>query len=58
MKKINSYQYESIAKANLKRFIDVSITNKYAKDKKYKIIETERINSLGFTVTDYNIFEL
>jgi hypothetical protein len=58
MKKIQTHQYKEIALANLKRFRNVSETNKYAKGSKYDLIETNKKNSLGFKITEYNIIEL
>ena len=58
MRRISTYQYKSIAESNLRRFQEVAKTNSYAKGKKYAIIETEKTNSLGFNIIDYNIVEL
>jgi len=58
MKILRTHQYESIAKSWLNHFRSVAKTNKYAKGKKYDIVETERVNTLGFTIIDYNVIEL
>jgi len=58
MKKIQTHQYKEIALANLKRFRYVAKTNKYAKGSKYDLIETNKKNTLGFEITEYNIIEL
>lgn len=58
MKILRTHQYESVAKSWLNHFRLVARTNKYAKGKKYDILQTKRVNCLGFAVTDYNIVEL
>ena len=58
MKKIRSSSNKSIAESWLNYFRKVAITNRFAKGKKYDIIKTKKVNSLGFTITDYNIYEL
>jgi len=58
MKLIRKSQYKSIAESWLNNFEEVAKTNRFAKGKRYKIIESERINSLGFNVTDYNIYQV
>jgi len=58
MKIIRKHTYKSIAESWLKHFRKVAKTNKFAKGKEYDMVETEKINRLGFTVTYYNIVEL
>jgi hypothetical protein len=58
MKKIRSSTTKSVAESWLKHFRRVAMTNRFAKGKKYDIIKTKRLNSLGFTITDYTIIEL
>tara|TARA_R110002012_G_scaffold318989_1_gene538365 strand:- start:896 stop:1078 length:183 start_codon:yes stop_codon:yes gene_type:complete len=58
MKKIRQCTSEQVAKSWLTHFRKVAKTNRYAKGKEYDIIKTERVNSLGFTITDFKIIEL
>ena len=58
MKKIRSCTTKSVAESWLKHFRRIAITNRFAKGKKYDIIETKRLNSLGFKIIDYTIYEI
>ena len=58
MKKIRSSTTKSISENWLNHFRRVAMKNRFAKGKKYDIIETKRLNSLGFKITDYTIYEL
>lgn len=58
MKKLITFSHKELAESQLKHFRRVAITNRFAKGKKYDMIQNTRVNSLGFKITDYTIIEL
>ena len=58
LKYVRTDSYESTSNSWMEHFRKLALINRFAKGKKYIQTTEDRVNSLGFTITDYIIYEI